>query len=97
MKQQQDTNGYYIYNKNISKLLTVFAQSDVFALAAVLVIDWVSNVIKNTVENKHHALMLNHRVLIMRRRSILEAEIFNQHSGKRVLAAGRSLQFNKFH
>ena len=31
-EQQQDTNENYIYNKNISKLLTVFAQSDVLAL-----------------------------------------------------------------
>ena len=45
-EQQQDTNENYIYNKNISKLLTVFAQSDVLALAAVLVIAGVVNVEK---------------------------------------------------
>ena len=32
-EQQQDTNGYYIYNRNNSKLPTVFAQSDGTALA----------------------------------------------------------------
>ena len=31
-ERQQDTNENYIYNKNISKLLTVFAQSDVLQL-----------------------------------------------------------------
>ena len=34
-EQQQGTNEIYIYNKNISKLLTIFAQSDASGLTAV--------------------------------------------------------------
>jgi hypothetical protein len=37
-----------------------------------LVCDKISNVVKNTAENRCHAMMLNRRVLIMRRRNILE-------------------------